>query len=133
MFSGGTSKTMASLYTGFKVFLFVDVFLFFSLRPSHISETFTYGSVNIKEAAWKDIQFPDNAKGITDSKKYSFLITRCTRDIHGLQIASLYHGNSQSARRGQVTEGEHQISEVHVILKENMKHVNVTIDFIWVL
>lgn len=72
MFSGGTSKTMASLYTGFKVFLFVDVFLFFSLRPSHISETFTYGSVNIEEAAWKDIQFPDNARELQIAESISF-------------------------------------------------------------
>lgn len=44
MFSGGTSNTMASLYTGFRVLRLVDVFLFFSLRPSHIRDTFTYGS-----------------------------------------------------------------------------------------
>lgn len=29
---------------GFKVFFLMDVFLFFSLRPSHIREAFTYGS-----------------------------------------------------------------------------------------
>lgn len=44
MLSGGTSNTMASLYTGFRVLRLVDVFLFFSLRPSHIRDTFTYGS-----------------------------------------------------------------------------------------
>lgn len=35
---------MASLYAGFRVLRLVDVFLFFSLRPSHIRDTFTYGS-----------------------------------------------------------------------------------------
>lgn len=44
MFSGGTSNTIASLYTGFRVLRLVEVFLFFSLRPSHIRDTFTYGS-----------------------------------------------------------------------------------------
>lgn len=42
---------------GFRVFLFVDVFLFFSLRPSHMSETFTYGSVQVKEDNKKEGHF----------------------------------------------------------------------------
>lgn len=38
------SNTSASLYVGFSVFFLIEVFLFFSLRPSHIREAFTYGS-----------------------------------------------------------------------------------------
>lgn len=45
MFSLGMSNTSASLYVGFSVFFLMDVFLFFSLRPSQMSEAFTYGSV----------------------------------------------------------------------------------------
>ncbi len=44
MFSLGMSNTSASLYVGFRVFFLMDVFLFFSLRPSQIREAFTYGS-----------------------------------------------------------------------------------------
>lgn len=35
---------IASLYTGLSVPFLVVVFRFFSLRPSQISDTFTYGS-----------------------------------------------------------------------------------------
>lgn len=45
MFSGGMSKMMASLYTGLRVFFFMVVFFFFSLRPSQSRDTLTYGSV----------------------------------------------------------------------------------------
>lgn len=38
------SNTSASLYVGFSVFFLMEVFLFFSLRPSHTREAFTYGS-----------------------------------------------------------------------------------------
>lgn len=44
--------------------------------------------------------------------------TWCTSYIHGLKIASLYHGDGQSACCRQVAEGEHQIPKVHVILKD---------------
>lgn len=44
MFSLGISKTRASLYVGLRVFFFMDVFLFFSLRPSQTRDAFTYGS-----------------------------------------------------------------------------------------
>lgn len=44
MFSLGMSNTSASLYVGFSVFFLIEVFLFFSLRPSQIREAFTYGS-----------------------------------------------------------------------------------------
>lgn len=44
MFSLGMSNTSASLYVGFSVFFLMEVFLFFSLRPSQIREAFTYGS-----------------------------------------------------------------------------------------
>jgi len=44
IFSLGMSNTSASLYVGFSVFFLMEVFLFFSLRPSHIREAFTYGS-----------------------------------------------------------------------------------------
>lgn len=55
MLSGGTSNTMASLYTGFRVLRLVDVFLFFSLRPSHIRDTFTYGSEKRKGVKTEEI------------------------------------------------------------------------------
>ena len=58
----------------------------------------------------------------------SVLITRCASDIHGFEIASLYHGNGQSARSRQVTEGKHQIPEVHIILKDNTKHIELYLD-----
>jgi len=38
------SNTSASLYVGFSVFFLMEVFLFFSRRPSQIREAFTYGS-----------------------------------------------------------------------------------------
>lgn len=38
------SNTNASLYVGFSVFFLIEVFLFFSLLPSHMREAFTYGS-----------------------------------------------------------------------------------------
>uniref|UniRef100_A0A3Q3IVK1 Uncharacterized protein n=1 Tax=Monopterus albus TaxID=43700 RepID=A0A3Q3IVK1_MONAL len=44
IFSLGMSNTSASLYVGFSVFFLMEVFLFFSLRPSQIREAFTYGS-----------------------------------------------------------------------------------------
>lgn len=119
MFSGGTSNTMASLYTGFRVFLFVDVFLFFNLRPSHISETFTYGSIKKwhkqEKLTWFTFGIP---VGCCSYSQYQILITRCTSDIHGLEVASLYHGNGQSARSRQVTKWKHQIPKVHIILKD---------------
>lgn len=64
---------------------------------------------------------------------YQILITRCTSDIHSLEIACLYHGNSQSAGSGQVTEWKHQIPEVHVILEDNGKHIYSTINFMSVI
>lgn len=54
-----------------------------------------------------------------------FLFTRCSCDVHGLEIASLYHGNSQSTRSRKVTERKHQITEVHVILKNNTNHIYI--------
>jgi len=48
MFSLGISKTRASLYVGLRVFFFMDVFLFFSLRPSQTRDAFTYGSERAK-------------------------------------------------------------------------------------
>lgn len=46
IFSGGMSKIIASLYVGFNVFFFMEVFFFFKRLPSQISDTFTYGSAN---------------------------------------------------------------------------------------
>lgn len=51
-----------------------------------------------------------------------FLITGSTGDVHGLEITSLYHGNGQSARSRQVTEREHQVPEIHIILEKRVKH-----------
>lgn len=48
--------------------------------------------------------------------QYLIWITRCTGDVHGLEIASLNHGDGQSARCRQVAEWKHQIPEIHVIL-----------------
>lgn len=44
------SNTSASLYVGFSVFFLMEVFLFFSLRPSQIREAFTYGSEEERES-----------------------------------------------------------------------------------
>lgn len=56
--------------------------------------------------------------GCCSHSQYQILITRCTSDIHGLEVASLYHGNGQSARSRQVTKWKHQIPKVHIILKD---------------
>lgn len=56
--------------------------------------------------------------GCCSYSQYQILITRCTSDIHGLEVASLYHGNGQSARSRQVTKWQHQIPKVHIILKD---------------
>ena len=99
------------------MFLFVDVFLFFSLRPSHMSETFTYGSAQVKEDNKTKLSFIEDTSGPCAFS----LFTGCSCDVHGLEIASLYHGNSQSTRSGKVTERKHQITEVHIILERQHK------------
>lgn len=53
IFSLGMSNTSASLYVGFSVFFLMEVFLFFSLRPSQIREAFTYGSEEERESGEK--------------------------------------------------------------------------------
>lgn len=75
----------------------------------------------MRETEWEDVHF--HSVTLRTSRRYQFVITRCTSDIHGLEIASLYHGNGQSASSGQVAERKHQIAEVHVILKDNTKQI----------
>lgn len=77
------------------------------VKPSHM---------DLRKAKSKKLSFTK------DNGLHAFaLFTRCSCDVHGLEIAGLYHGNSQSTRSGKVTERKHQITKIHVILKNN-KH-----------
>lgn len=43
-----------------------------------------------------------------------------SRDVHGFEISGFDYGYGQSAGGWQVTKREHQLSQVHVILKETL-------------
>lgn len=37
-------------------------------------------------------------------------------DIHGFEISGFDHGDSEPASRGEITQWEHQLSQVHIVL-----------------
>ena len=137
MFSGGTSNTISSSYTGFRVFLLVDVFLFFSLRPSHIRDTFTYGSGDGEDGVFREavkMYWHMWEAGNKDCPRHpvcrfsGFTIaagalhchsapTWGPGDVHGFEISGFDHGDGEPASRGEITQGEHQLPQVHVVLQ----------------
>lgn len=53
-------------------------------------------------------------------------LTRSSRDVHGFEISGFDHGDGEPAGRGEVTQREHQLSQVHVLLKGNMIYNSIT-------
>lgn len=48
------------------------------------------------------------------------------RDVHGFEISGFDHGDGKPASRGEVTQWEHQLSQVHILLKGNMIYNSIT-------
>lgn len=47
-------------------------------------------------------------------------LTWSSRDVHGFEISGFDHGDGEPAGRGEVTQWEHQLSQVHILLEGNM-------------
>lgn len=72
----GTSNTNASLYTGAKVFLATEVFVFFNCRPLNINETLTNGSKEKKEdKGWKQLFHMSSYENGQRTKRLSMGLT----------------------------------------------------------
>lgn len=57
------------MYVGFSVFFLMEVFLFFSLRPSQIREAFTYGSAGGEEMEREREKDNEDGREIKGSRK----------------------------------------------------------------